>query len=123
MSTSTEGVGAFQWDLADRLAKTLRVVDMSATDMAEHLEVHRNTVGNWLRGQGSPNGAYLRVWAMRVGAPYEWLRYGTNPSDGPNDDGGPGGLPTEPVNPLLLPRVDSNHEPSGYWQQTDKAAA
>ena len=90
MSTSTEGLFAFQWDLADRLAKTLRVADMSASEMADHLEVHRNTVGSWLRGQTTPNAAVLRVWAIRTGAQYQWLRYGVEPEDGPPGGGQPG---------------------------------
>lgn len=76
------------WDLADRMRKSLRVAGMEVQDMAEYLEVSRGTVGNWINGRNRPSPAILRLWAMRTGAPLEWLKHGT-----PVEvyDGGPGG--------------------------------
>lgn len=116
MSTSTDGLAAFQWDLADRLGKSLRVADMSAQDMADYLEVHRNTVGSWINGRTAPNGAILRLWAMRTGAPYRWLRYGEKPSGPPhptnggewddgNDSGNADGPPDQPSDGWFTPDV------------------
>jgi transcriptional regulator with XRE-family HTH domain len=62
-----------QWDLADRLAKALRVSGVGASEMAEHLGVHRNTVGGYLHGHHVPMRAALIVWALRTGVPLEWL--------------------------------------------------
>jgi len=68
-------------DLADRLAKALLVAGISVADMAAYLEVHRNSVGAWLNRRTQPRPANLRLWAIRTGVPYEWLRYGTWPKD------------------------------------------
>jgi hypothetical protein len=45
------------------------------------MEVHRNSVGTWLNRRSRPRPANVRLWAMRTGVPYEWLRYGTWPED------------------------------------------
>jgi hypothetical protein len=68
-------------DLADRLNKSLYVSGISVADMAQFLEVHRNSVGAWLNRRTQPRPANLRLWAMRTNVPYEWLRYGTWPDD------------------------------------------
>ncbi|WP_158087257.1 helix-turn-helix domain-containing protein, partial [Mycobacterium aquaticum] len=95
MSTSTEGVFVPQWDLADRLAKALRVADVSVQQMADYLDVHRNTVSAWINGRTPPSTQSVRLWAMRTGVPYLWLKDGTiRPDSGP-DGGGmepPGGI-------------------------------
>lgn len=68
-------------DLADRLAKSLYVSGTSVADMAGYLEVHRNSVGAWLNRRSQPRPANMRLWALRTGVPYEWLRHGTWPDD------------------------------------------
>lgn len=84
------------FDLADRLRKSLRVADISVQDMADYLEVSRNTIGRWINGHGEPNGAAVRLWALRCGVPYVWLRHGVVPEgDGPE-----------------RPRQDSNLQPT-----------
>lgn len=89
MSTSTEGLAVPQWDLADRLAKSLRVSGMSVSEMAEYLDVHRNTVSAWMNGRTPPGTQSVRLWALRTGVAYGWLKDGIEPEDGP-DGGGPG---------------------------------
>ncbi len=68
-----------EWDLADRLAKSLRISQMKAIEMAEYLEVHRNTVSAWLNGRSEPKRPQLIAWAIRTGLPYQWLKDGTSP--------------------------------------------
>lgn len=68
-------------DLADRLAKSLLVSGMSVAEMADFQGVHRNSVGAWLNRRNEPRPANMRLWALRTGVPYEWLRYGTWPED------------------------------------------
>lgn len=82
-----------RWDLADRLRKALREAGVSVQEMAEYLEISRNTVGSWINGHHRPRPSDLKQWAMRTGVSYPWLTYG------------------EP--PKSLPRVDSNHQPAG----------
>lgn len=64
--------------LADRLGKALKHGGVSVQQMADHLEVSRNTVGNYINGRGKkdPDKATLMLWAERCGVSYRWLRYG-----------------------------------------------
>lgn len=82
--------GGLEWDLRDRLAKSLRVSGMAAVDMAVALGVHRNTVNNYLNGRTPIPRSTLIAWAF-VCAPevtVEWLEHGEQaqgpkpPSDG-----------------------------------------
>lgn len=96
MSTSTEGLLIPDWDLADRLNKALKVAGMSVQEMADYLGVHRNTVSAWINDRTPPDTRTIRLWAMRTGVPFEWLRDGTEPSGPPPDPhqlGGSGGDP------------------------------
>ncbi|HKP44088.1 helix-turn-helix transcriptional regulator [Mycobacterium sp.] len=87
MSTSTEGLPIPEWDLADRLGKSLRVAGVSVQVMADYLDVHRNTVSAWINGRTPPSTQTIRLWSLRTGVPYEWLRDGVEPDrpDGPDD--------------------------------------
>lgn len=68
---------SLQWDLVDRLNKSLRISGLSVQQMADFLECHRNSVGGWLNDRNTPNPATLMMWAQITGVPYEWLRNGT----------------------------------------------
>ena len=101
-----------QFDLADRLRKALRVADVPVQEIADYLGVSRNTVGSWINGRVVPQTAFIRLWAMRTGVPFEWLATGESPHPD-NPDGGqlvPSGAPSRSV----LPRLDSNQKPAGY---------
>lgn len=91
MSTSTEGLHIPAWDLADRLRKALREADLSVQEMADYLDVSRNTVSAWINGRTPPGVQSVRLWALRTGVPYEWLRTGASDDD---PHGGPGDDPT-----------------------------
>lgn len=65
----------------DRLKKSLKHAGMSVGDMAEYLEVHRNTVSDWVRDKTHIMAVIRRVWAEKVGVPVEWLRDGTWPEN------------------------------------------
>lgn len=98
------------WDLADRLNKSLRHADVSVQQMADYLEVHRNTISAWLHGRGkAPTRAMLVSWAVATGVDYEWLAHGKEPDDGP----GGGSSANTPIPPtyLRLPRLESNQQP------------
>ena len=89
MSQLTEfGDSRLDWDLVDRLHKSLRVSGVSVAEMAESLEVHRNTVTNYLSGRVTPDRRTKIVWAMTVGLPFEWIDQGQMPTGpGPNNGG------------------------------------
>ena len=76
MSTTAEHPEVPQFDTADRLRKALRESGVGAQEMADYLGVNRNTVSNWINGHHPPRGAYLRLWALRTGVPFEWLEHG-----------------------------------------------
>lgn len=75
---------AFEFDLADRLRKSLRVSGIGVAEIAEDIGVSRNTVGNWLNGRVVPSHEQLVVWAAYTGAPLLWLERGTVPAPGEN---------------------------------------
>lgn len=67
-----------EWDLVDRLHKSLRLAGLKPGQMADHLDVHRNTVGGWLRGRQMTK-ATLLAWAAKcsetspISITFEWL--------------------------------------------------
>jgi transcriptional regulator with XRE-family HTH domain len=67
------------WDLADRMRKSLRTSGLSVQEIADELGVGRSTVSAWINGRNRPATPALKLWAIRTGVPYEWLRDGTNP--------------------------------------------
>jgi transcriptional regulator with XRE-family HTH domain len=60
---------------------------MSASEMADYLDVGPNTVSTWINGRVTPSTATAKLWALRTGVPYTWLCHGnTKPCDlGPRD--------------------------------------
>lgn len=79
---------SLEFDLGDRLRKSLRVSGISVQGMADYLEVSRNSVGRWLNGHGRPKRIYIRLWAYHVGVPVAWLETGDTTADGPPPGGG-----------------------------------
>lgn len=63
-----------EFDLADRLRKSLREAGLSVNEMSRELQVTRFTVTSWINGRHYPNSATLVVWAGLTGVPLEWLR-------------------------------------------------
>lgn len=89
MSQQTADVGSIpEWDLADRMRKTLRASDVGVQEIADYLEVSRNTVSTWINGRIVPSTTTLKLWAIRFGVPYEWLVDGVEPTTGPTHDDG-----------------------------------
>lgn len=86
----------------DRLHRSLRISGVSVAHMAKALDVHRNTIGNYLRGKTPLDRRTRIAWAFVTGVPVTWLETGQAPDQG---DPGPGSP---------LPRLDSNQQPSGY---------
>jgi transcriptional regulator with XRE-family HTH domain len=64
------------WELADRLRKSMRDAELTTAEMAEELEVSRATVSNWLNGHTRPPASSIRLWAIKCGVDYRWLRDG-----------------------------------------------
>ena len=51
-------------------------------DLADTLDVHRNTIGHYLSGRTHPTRATLMAWGMRTGVSWRWILDGTEPVDG-----------------------------------------
>lgn len=69
----------WSFGLSDRLAKALTVAHVSNAEMAQALDVSRNTITNYTSGRTKPSRLQLREWAVRTGAPLEWLETGAVP--------------------------------------------
>ena len=78
--------GIPQWDVADRMRKSLRNAALGVQEMADYLDVSRNTVSTWINGRIEPSVQTLRLWAFRTGVSYAWLKDGLT-SSGPTGGG------------------------------------
>lgn len=83
-----------EWTLGWKLKRALDFAGVSAQDMAGELGVHVATVSRWMNDRETPRRAYVMAWALRTGVPIEWF-------NGEDE----------------LPRVDSNHQPTGWWTE------
>lgn len=81
--------GDLEFDLLDRLHKSMRRAKKSAADLGADLGVHRNTIGNYLNGRTALDRRTMIAWAVATGVPLEWLEHGVTPAGG-----GPG-VPAE----------------------------
>lgn len=79
-STPTPPPSPWAFGLADRLDKALKVGKVSNADMADALDVSRNTVTNYTTGRTTPSRLQIKEWAVRTGAPAEWLLTGIDPT-------------------------------------------
>jgi len=61
------------WDIADRLKKSLRESGISAGEMAARLGVNRTTLSNWCSGKVAPDLRTIRLWSIETGVPTDWL--------------------------------------------------
>lgn len=111
MTISRDFDERLSFDMADRLRRALRVSDTSVNDMADYLQVSRNTVTAWINGRNIPRRRDLAAFAMRTGFPITWLETGDASPDGP---GGNEERPRSGVQGRSLPGLDSNQEPAGF---------
>lgn len=86
MSLQTVTDPRFVLDFSDRLALAQRRSGMSVQELAERIEVHRNTIGAWINGRARPRSRDLKAFALATGYPVEWLETGMAPSDGDGAD-------------------------------------
>ena len=72
---------AYEFDLADRLRKTLTANKVSVEQAAHLFEVSRNSVGNWINGRVVPDRRTLIAWSSIFAVPLPWLETGEWPRD------------------------------------------
>lgn len=87
MSTQTHTRPELQWDLADRLRKSLRISGVTSNAMGEYLDLSRTSISAYINGRTHPDQRTLRLWALRTGVPLEWLEHGADPGDDPDGGG------------------------------------
>jgi len=93
MTQMHESDPTLEFDLLDQLAKSLRVSGMKPGDMARALDVHRNTITNYMNGRGLDRKTLI-AWsfACSPAVTLSWLETGLAPTD--HNDGGTS-LPSE----------------------------
>lgn len=74
--TQEVGGGTPHFEVRHRMARALEVAGLSREDIATELDVHRNTISNYLNGKTAPTRAVLIAWHMRTGVPLRWLETG-----------------------------------------------
>ena len=79
--TITQTAMALEMDRADRMKKALRVSGLTVNDVADQLEVSRNTVGSWINGRIEPRRTSVMAFAQLTGVPVEWIEFGTVPEN------------------------------------------
>ena len=75
----TASTGVPQFEMRHRMSLALEYHEISVSDMADYLGVHRNTIGGWLHGRTRPSRAALKLWALRTNVPLSWLITGIAP--------------------------------------------
>lgn len=76
-----------QFDLADRLRKSLRINGLEIQDIADRFEVSRNTVSRWINGNSVPKTYVLKQWALWMNVDADWLISGQVQGAGPTPGG------------------------------------
>lgn len=65
------------WTLGWRLQRALAHAGLTTEEIAAELGVSRSTISRWLNDRGAPpRPVYIRMWALRCGVPYGWLKEG-----------------------------------------------
>lgn len=75
MQTRTGAVPEF--DLADRIRRSMRHADIGSAELAERLEVSRTSVSNWANGHHAPRPRDLKAIAEICGVDLHWLLHGS----------------------------------------------
>jgi orotate phosphoribosyltransferase-like protein len=73
--TTTE----LDFDRADRMRRALRISGLTVNDVAEELDVSRNTVSAWINGRIEPKRASVMAFAQLTDVPVPWLEFGMIP--------------------------------------------
>lgn len=76
MSEANAAARIPEWDVADRMRKALRESSVGVQEIADYLGVTRGTVSSWINGRITPSRQTLRLWALKCGVRYEWIKDG-----------------------------------------------
>ena len=103
MTTNPQPGTVPEWTRGDRLRKARALTGMTTRDFADHIGVSQKTVTDAENDKRERvRKIVLNAWSLATGVPVEWLENGGAPETSPTP--GPG---------AVLPRLDSNQQPSG----------
>lgn len=90
MQTTTQQAGDLEWDLADRLRKSMRAAGLKPHQMAQALGLSTKTISFYINGHATPKRVVILAWAARTGKDPHWIETGELDlrDGGPNDGGG-----------------------------------
>lgn len=92
-----------EWTMADRLRKAREVSDLDQTELAQRIDVSRQTISNYESGRVAPRKIVLKQWALATGVPLEWIETGHAPTG--NDDGNDASMVK--IHFLTVPTLDA----------------
>ena len=75
-----------EFGLHHRMQLAMENVGMGVQEMADYLDMSRNSVSRWINGHGKPPRVVLMVWADATGVPLTWLEKGLAPAVEPGPD-------------------------------------
>lgn len=83
------------WSRGWRMRRALQYADVSVQDMADYLEVGRDSIRRWTHDVTPVKRHVLVAWALATGVDLEWLEHGKEPrGDDKAESGRPGGVYT-----------------------------
>lgn len=98
--------GLPEWDLADKMRKSLRHAGISVEEMADELDVSRTSISNWINGRIEPSAHTVMAWALRTGIPYTWYCHGDlRPCDYAPREAGQHGRPSSKMQSMTVNQV------------------
>lgn len=79
-----------QFEMRHRLQLAREFAGLDRQQLADRMEISRNSVLNAETGRTTPRKLVLNAWAMACGVPVSWLISGEQPGPGPGPTSGLG---------------------------------
>lgn len=112
MTSAYEAGGIPEIQVHHRLRIAREWANLEQEELAERMGITRQSVGSAERGRTKPRKITLNAWALACGVPASWLREVVDRRHPPA--AAPGDVSGAARSRRRLPRVDSNHQPSGH---------
>ena len=85
MNHAEASTDRYELRFSERMWLALHRSDIPVQELADRLEVSRNSVSSWINGRTRPRRRDLRAFALATGYPITWLETGMAPV--PEDEG------------------------------------
>lgn len=80
MPTNPNGGIVPEFTLGDRLRKARELSGLEMQQLADQIDIHRQTVARYESGQATPKRHVMLSWSMATGVSVEWISTGSQPS-------------------------------------------